>query len=91
MIPLQFGLIHLMQPKNTLVYIHQCIFANSIIYKTFVENLLEYVTTMVCIAVKGEPVVGVIHKPFEKKTYWAWVSQGMAEELLEINKAVIKS
>ncbi|EFX80784.1 hypothetical protein DAPPUDRAFT_303919 [Daphnia pulex] len=55
--------------------------------KEYTENLLEYVTTMVCIAVKGEPVVGVIHKPFEKKTYWAWVGQGMAEELLEINKA----
>ena len=53
--------------------------------------MLEYVTTMVCIAVKGEPIVGVIHKPFEKKTYWAWVGQGMAEELLEINKAVIIS
>jgi inositol monophosphatase 3 len=46
---------------------------------------------MVCIAVKGEPIVGVIHKPFEKKTYWAWVGQGMAEEFLEINKAVINS
>jgi inositol monophosphatase 3 len=64
-------------------------FFERVIIKTLVENLLEYVTTMVCIAVKGEPVVGVIHKPFEKKTYWAWVGQGMAEELLEINKAVI--
>jgi inositol monophosphatase 3 len=64
-------------------------FFERVIFKTLVENLLEYVTTMVCIAVKGEPVVGVIHKPFEKKTYWAWVGQGMAEELLEINKAVI--
>lgn len=53
------------------------------------ENLLDYVTTMVCIAVKGEPVLGVIHKPFAGKTYWAWVGQGMAEELLEISKAVI--
>lgn len=57
--------------------------------KILPENLLDYVTTMVCIAVKGEPVLGVIHKPFEKKTYWAWVGQGMAEELLEISKAVI--
>lgn len=55
--------------------------------KEYTENLLDYVTTMVCIAVKGEPVLGVIHKPFEKKTYWAWVGQGMAEELLEISKA----
>ena len=55
----------------------------------FTENLLEYVTTMVCIAVKGEPVIGVIHKPFEKKTYWAWVDHGLAEELHEINKAVM--
>lgn len=61
----------------------------SIMLKILPENLLDYVTTMVCIAVKGEPVLGVIHKPFEKKTYWAWVGQGMAEELLEISKAVI--
>ena len=45
---------------------------------------------MVCIAVKGEPVIGVIHKPFEGKTYWAWVGHGMADELHELNKAVTK-
>ena len=34
---------------------------------------------MVCIAVKGEPVVGVVHKPWEGnsgKTYWSWVGFG---------------
>lgn len=33
----------------------------------FSENLLHYVTTMVCIAVKGVPVIGVIYQPFNKE------------------------
>ena len=44
--------------------------------KEYSEKLLKYVTTMVCIVVKGEPVIGVIHKPFEGETYWAWHGHG---------------
>lgn len=46
---------------------------------------------MVCIAVKGEPIIGVIHKPFDEPTttYWGWVGHGMAPELHTLNQGVI--
>ncbi|KAK9737596.1 Inositol monophosphatase family [Popillia japonica] len=48
----------------------------------YTERLTNYVTTMVCVAVKGEPVIGVIHKPFSKETYWAWVENGKSSSLI---------
>nr|XP_054772836.1 inositol monophosphatase 3-like [Lytechinus pictus] len=53
----------------------------------YTEDLVEYVTTMVCVAVKGVPTIGVIHKPFldkGPKTSWAWVGKGHAEHLKEV-------
>ncbi|XP_022656866.1 putative inositol monophosphatase 3 [Varroa jacobsoni] len=49
------------------------------------ENLTHFVTTMVCIAIKGRAQIGVIHQPFLNRTVWAWVGQGPSKSLRRIN------
>ncbi|BFG02031.1 putative inositol monophosphatase 3 [Drosophila madeirensis] len=55
--------------------------------KEFTEELYEYVTTMVCVAVAGRPVIGVIHSPFNGQTAWAWVGNSMSEYLAGLHPA----
>ena len=42
----------------------------------YTEKLLHYVTTMVCVAVRGVPTLGIIHKPFgddgTPRTAWGY-------------------
>lgn len=44
--------------------------------------MLKYVTVMVCIAVNGRPVAGIIHEPFTRVTNWGWVGHGLSQSLL---------
>lgn len=55
--------------------------------KEFTDQLYQFVTTMVCVSVKGKPIIGVIHKPFdvEKKTTWAWLNHETSSNLKSVH------
>lgn len=43
--------------------------------------LLKFVTVMICVAVNGKPVAGIIHEPFTGITNWGWVEHGVSKSL----------
>lgn len=53
----------------------------------YTERLFHFVTTMVCVAVKGRPVIGVIHSPFSGVTTWSWLDRAVSEDLHNLPNA----
>lgn len=49
--------------------------------KEFTEKLFHFVSVMICVAYKGDPIIGVVHFPFNQKTYWGWKDEGVSENL----------
>lgn len=47
----------------------------------FSEGLLDYVTIMICVALHGYPVIGVVHQPFLNRTFWSWSSYAISNDL----------
>lgn len=58
-------------------------------FHEYKKSILHCVATMVCVAVNGKPVIGVIHHPFQNLTVWGWVGHGVTSKM-KIGKTFFK-
>lgn len=54
----------------------------------YTEKLFHFVTTMVCVTYKNQPIIGIIHNPFSNQTVWAWTNKSKSSNLENLKKVI---
>ena len=68
-----FGSLHIQLLSN--IVMEMSVTFVLYLYHCLTEDLRKFATTMVCVTVKGKPVIGVIHRAFDGTTCKFMLSQ----------------